>query len=139
MARRHPARQPGRNQAETRERVEVLREVLEERRRTVRAELELLSHSFRKEKGPETWDEGDRAAYEFDCDLDSARINQLTQVLEQIETALARHAEGRYGRCAVCDSEIPVARLHSLPFAMCCRDCQEAAEEASRQAVRTAP
>lgn len=57
-------------------------------------------------------------------------------MLQQIDDALSRHAEGRYGRCAACEYEIPVARLQSLPFALYCRKCQEAMERRLARAAR---
>jgi DnaK suppressor protein len=108
--------------------------MLEERARSTRAELEALSRRFHEEERPEVWDEGDRAAYAFGRELGSARANQLTRMLRQIEAALARHAEGRYGYCARCEGRIPVSRLQSLPFALYCRNCQEIRETEERRA-----
>lgn len=111
--------------------------MLEERSRSIRAELKALSRRLREEERPEVWDEGDRAAYGFGRELGSARVDQLTRMLRQIEDALARHAERRYGYCVQCEGEIPIARLHSLPFALYCRDCQEAEERrAGREDIR---
>jgi len=116
-------------------RAEALREMLEERRRQIRAELETLFRRLREEGRPEAWDEGDRAAYGLSRELGSARVDQLARMLQQIEDALSRHAEGRYGLCAACDGEIPVGRLQSLPFAPYCRDCQETQERRPGGAV----
>ncbi len=107
-----------------------------DRRRTVQRERETLSRSLREERGSETWDEGDQAVQELDRDLGSTWLNRLTQQLDQVEKALARHAEGRYGSCAACGAEIPLARLRSLPFALYCWNCQEAAEAASGKISR---
>ncbi|MFQ5883092.1 MAG: TraR/DksA family transcriptional regulator [Candidatus Methylomirabilales bacterium] len=109
-------------------RSEVLREMLEQCRRRGRVELEILSRRLREEDRPEGWDEADQAAYGLSRELGSARVGQLIQMLRQIDEALTRHADGRYGRCAACEGEIPLARLRSLPFALYCRDCQEAEE-----------
>ena len=56
-------------------------------------------------------------------------MDQLSQTLRHIDNALAQHAEGRYGRCVICNAQIIVERLRSLPFALYCRDCQALAEE----------
>lgn len=110
--------------------------MLEERAQQVRAELETLSRRLREEDRPEAWDEGDRATYGLGREMGTARMNQLTRMLRQIEDAIARHAEGHYGYCARCDGEIPVARLRSLPFTVYCRDCQEIQENEERRAER---
>lgn len=111
------------------ERTEALSGILQERRRRILGELGTLFRRLREEGRPDTGDEGDKAVYGFDRELGSARVDQLDQTLRQIDKALARHAEGRYGRCVACNTQILVARLRSLPFALYCRDCQALAEE----------
>ncbi len=136
MARKKPATPSHEGRREARDRIQTLQEVLMERRRIAQREMDALSRSLREERGSETWDEGDRAVQELDRDLGSTRLNRLTQQLDQVEKALARHAEGRYGRCAACGADIPLARLRSLPFALNCRNCQEVAEGAVGQAAQ---
>ncbi|OGJ57206.1 hypothetical protein A2635_05770 [Candidatus Peribacteria bacterium RIFCSPHIGHO2_01_FULL_51_9] len=41
------------------------------------------------------------------------------------EAALERIKNGTYGKCTICNDNIPAARLQVLPFAPCCRECQE--------------
>jgi DnaK suppressor protein len=111
------------------ERTRALAEILRERRRGIQKELERLFSRLREEERPATGDNGDHAIYGFDREIGSARLGQLTHFRRQIDDALARHTEGRYGWCAACDMKIPVARLRSLPFAIYCRDCQAVAEQ----------
>lgn len=111
------------------ERTEALTGILQERRRRIQGELTTLFRRLREEGQPDTGDEGDQAVYGLDRELGSARVDQLNQTLRQIDKALARHAEGRYGRCVACNTQILVARLRSLPFALYCRDCQALTEE----------
>jgi len=40
--------------------------------------------------------------------------------LAEIDAALARVADGAYGRCVVCGAVIPAARLQARPFAATC-------------------
>jgi DnaK suppressor protein len=49
--------------------------------------------------------------------------------LGAVELALQRIASGEYGRCHVCDAEIPITRLLAFPSAMRCIPCQTAAEK----------
>jgi len=49
--------------------------------------------------------------------------------LEAVELALQRIASGEYGRCQLCDVEIPITRLLAFPSAMRCMPCQTAAEQ----------
>jgi DnaK suppressor protein len=47
---------------------------------------------------------------------------------EQVEAALRRHAEGRYGLCTGCGEGIAAERLEAFPFATECVDCRRAGE-----------
>ena len=67
-------------------------------------------------------------------DLDYALVSLQAETLEKIDEALDRLAAGEYGYCTDCGEEIPSKRLQALPFAVRCRDCEEAIE--NRSAVR---
>jgi len=45
--------------------------------------------------------------------------------LNQIEKALDRIEKGTFGRCRVCDCEIPIARLEAVPTTKVCVPCKE--------------
>jgi DnaK suppressor protein len=71
----------------------------------------------------------------IDAALDSAQdeiSSQLAEVesreLASIDNALQRMKEGQYGLCEACSCNIPMARLHALPYATLCIDCQREAE-----------
>ena len=57
-----------------------------------------------------------------DIELGVAEI--MTATVHRIDAALARLAEGRYGRCAKCQGPIGEARLRAMPFAVCCHRCE---------------
>ena len=48
------------------------------------------------------------------------------QKVAQIEAALERLDEGRYGICADCGEPIPAGRLEIIPYATHCVACQQA-------------
>ena len=50
--------------------------------------------------------------------VDAVRADVL-----QTQRALARIAEGRYGRCTVCGEPIPTERLEAIPTAERCARC----------------
>ena len=50
------------------------------------------------------------------------------QALEEVESALARIADGTYGRCVRCGVSINAERLLALPRVGCCIDCQRVEE-----------
>jgi len=50
-----------------------------------------------------------------------------TRMLGELDAALERLAEGRYGICDECEEEIPLGRLAVMPEARRCTECTEAA------------
>ena len=87
-----------------------------------------------------------------DMNLQQAEIIDIAQSLEQIdrdkslkeqerremlaiERALAKMATGNFGICEECGEEIPAKRIHVLPEARLCANCQ-AFEERQQARVR---
>ena len=66
-------------------------------------------------------------------DLEFAPIQMKAETLDQINPALSRLDEGAYGYCLECGEEIPELRLRALPFAIRCKDCEEALEVAEER------
>jgi DnaK suppressor protein len=53
----------------------------------------------------------------------AALLGQARDQLGEIDAALARLADGSYGRCAVCGMPIAAGRLAARPFAVTCIGC----------------
>jgi|YNPBryunderm2012_1023409.scaffolds.fasta_scaffold11991_3 DnaK suppressor protein len=51
--------------------------------------------------------------------------------LAQVEQALLRLKQGKYGICAGCNCKIPLVRLNALPYSTLCIKCQREAENDS--------
>ena len=66
-------------------------------------------------------------------DIDFALIQMQSEALHNVDAALRRLEEGAYGNCSECGDQISEARLGALPFAVRCRDCEGAREEAARR------
>jgi len=71
-----------------------------------------------------------------DAALDAAHDEINSQIAEvesrelaSIEKALVRIRDGQYGVCDACGCRIPMARLHALPYATYCIQCQREIEE----------
>jgi RNA polymerase-binding transcription factor DksA len=68
-------------------------------------------------------------------DTDTSVVVALARSAEQrrrdVDAALARLADGRYGRCERCDARIPAARLLALPETRHCLDCKVGLERAA--------
>ena len=52
-----------------------------------------------------------------------ARAASLKETLEEVEHALAKFADGSFGRCESCGNMIAEARLEAMPSARYCMNC----------------
>jgi DnaK suppressor protein len=75
---------------------------------------------------------------EIDVSVDSEHAAIRSQLadfesreLKQIDSALERIEEGRFGRCDTCDGAIGVERLRAVPYVATCIDCARKAERAA--------
>ncbi len=73
------------------------------------------------------------AAETLHTEIQVALMDRRTQQVVQIQDALVRLSNGRYGFCQECDAFIGLPRLRALPFAQLCRDCQGQAERRARR------
>jgi DnaK suppressor protein len=74
-------------------------------------------------------DDGDLAVVDVSEDINLKQLTAHRHMLVKIDAALTKLREGSYGVCEECGCEIEEGRLRVLPFAICCRDCQETREE----------
>jgi DnaK suppressor protein len=58
-------------------------------------------------------------------DVTAVTANLRSQLLKEVNSALARCAGGNYGVCEGCGEEISVSRLKAIPWARYCVTCQE--------------
>lgn len=78
----------------------------------------------------ESGDEGDVAQETCGGEVSSKLVQSESRELAQIEKAIARLKEGRYGFCEECDRPISLDRLLAVPYATLCIKCKRAAEKA---------
>ena len=83
-------------------------------------------------KTVESGDEADVAADVIDRQLLTSIGTQDAIRLQQIENALDRINQDKYGRCIKCGKEIPEERLEVLPYALMCIQCASAEERKNR-------
>jgi DnaK suppressor protein len=74
-------------------------------------------------------DEIDRANFDSDRDLALSLSDSERETLLQIEEALRRIDRGEFGSCTSCAKPIGEQRLHAIPWARYCIDCQELEEK----------
>jgi DnaK suppressor protein len=113
-----------------------LRQILEDRRRDIMTEVQGRIRGVRtegSEKPHEVMDPGETSEVDIQEDIEFALIQMKAETLNKINEALSRLEEGTYGRCFECGDEIAQQRLRALPFAVRCKDCEEARENAQKR------
>ena len=114
-----------------------LRKILEGRRNEILSEVQGRIRGVRAEgsqsKLNEVFDAGESSDADIQEDIEFALIQMKAETLTKINEALARLEEGHYGNCFECGDEIAEARLRALPFAVRCKDCEEAREVAAER------
>lgn len=94
------------------------------RREISRSDLETY-----QDTAGETHDLGDEATADLVADLNLADIHRDIVEMREVEAAIHRLMEGRYGACADCGKHIELARLRANPAALRCEHCQERYEQ----------
>jgi len=74
-------------------------------------------------------DISDDAARSYDRKLQGDLEKQEWNKLNQVEVALEKVAQDKYGTCEQCEAEIPEARLEIMPYAEFCTQCLSEIEE----------
>ena len=112
-----------------------LRKMLEDRRRELMNEVQGRMRDVRAEghKERDVLDQGESSEVDIQDDIEFALIQMKSETLNKIDAALRRLEEGTYGDCFECGEEISGARLRALPFAVRCKDCEEARETAEQR------
>ena len=114
-----------------------LKRILEERRREILAQVQEKMRDVRAEggigEGQGVLDAAESSEADIQDDIEFALIQMKSETLNRIEEALARLGEGTFGNCFECGDEIAERRLRALPFAVRCKDCEEARELAERR------
>ena len=118
-------------------RYEDLKQILEDRRREILSEVKGKIRDVRTEgsssKLNEVFDAGESSEADIQEDIEFALIQMKAETLNKINEALRRLDEGTYGNCFECGDEVAEARLRALPFAVRCKDCEEARETAEQR------
>jgi DnaK suppressor protein len=114
-----------------------LKRILEERRREILAQVQEKMRGVRNEggtgDGQGVLDAAESSEADIQDEIEFALIQMKSETLHRIEEALTRLDEGTFGNCFECGDEISERRLRALPFAVRCKDCEEARELAERR------
>ena|SRR5437773_6923933 len=125
----------GTAQRMSRTRYSELRQMLEGRRREIQAEVQGKMRDVREDSGKanDVFDAVESAEADIQEDIEFALVQMKSETLNKIVDALARLEHGTYGYCFDCGEEIGEKRLRALPFAVRCKDCEEARENAEQR------
>jgi DnaK suppressor protein len=119
------------------ERYAELKGILEDRRREILSEVQGKMRDVRavgaSGEGQGVLDAAEASEADIQDDIEFALIQMKSETLLKINEALARLDEGTFGFCFECGDEISERRLRALPFAVRCKDCEEAREVAEER------
>ena len=121
----------------TPDRYAELTRILEERRREIMDQVQEKIRDVRTESPNSptqgVLDAAESSEADIQDEIEFALIQMKAETLNKINEALGRLEEGLYGNCFECGEEIAEARLRALPFAVRCKDCEEAREVAAER------
>ena len=121
-----------------RSRYTELKRMLQERQSELQAQVQGKMRDVRAEgswggKQSEVFDAVESSEADIQEDIEFALIQMKSETLNKVNDALARLEHGNYGYCFECGEEIAEKRLRALPFAVRCKDCEEAKEVAEQR------
>ena len=121
-----------------RSRYTELKRMLQERRGELQAQVQGKMRDVRAEgtwggKMNDVLDAVESSEADIQEDIEFALIQMKSETLNKVNDALARLEHGDYGYCFECGEEIAEKRLRALPFAVRCKECEEAKEVAERR------
>lgn len=105
-------------------------------------EKDTLSQSQREAAGDlsgYSFHMADAATDNYDREFSLGLATTAQRVLYEIDEALKRMAEKRFGLCLSCDKAIPKKRLTAVPYASHCIRCQSTEERRRGPAAATPP
>lgn len=117
-------------------RYDELKRMLVERQREILSEVQDKIREVRAEGNDRAYlvlDSGDKSELDIQEDIEFALIQMKVEVLNKIILALKQLEEGTYGRCFECRKEIEQPRLRALPFAIRCKECEDARDMAEQR------
>ena len=74
----------------------------------------------------------DMASDSYDRELSLNIASSEQEIVYEIDEALKRIDESKYGKCVECNKKIPTRRLRALPYAKLCIQCQSEEEKNKR-------
>ena len=113
--------------------LDELRERLTEELGDVRDQRTLITEAVFSQEQAESWSENDQEGTDvgttmFEREKELSISNNLQDLEEKIQKALAKIDEGSYGLCDRCGKPIEKARIKAIPYASLCLSDKQAEE-----------
>ena len=103
----------------------TFRDALMSRREGLVGQVQAAEAYSRERDAEATQDPADMAANAYTKELLMSMSTNDRQLLESIDAALYRIADGDYGKCDHCGGPIQDKRLEAVPWARHCLRCQD--------------
>jgi RNA polymerase-binding transcription factor DksA len=92
--------------------------------------LERASAETAENDHPRSTHLADRGTDSFEQDVRLGRMESAGDEIVEIDDALGRLHDGRYGLCEECGRPLPLGRLRAIPYARLCISCKRSEEAA---------
>lgn len=115
-----------------------LRDLLLDHRASLESDVQTRLRAGRAERASEGRDDMQQSDDNISGHLSFSMLQLKSEILAQVDAALARLDAGRYGSCTTCHQPIQSRRLRALPFAVRCQPCA-ARQERKSLAASTSP
>jgi DnaK suppressor protein len=102
---------------------------LEARQRELRNVISRTQAEVRSADQETGQDIVDRATSSYTKEFLFSQSNNNRQLLQKVDTALARLSQGTFGECIHCGHEINAKRLEAVPWTRHCIECQQKLEQ----------
>lgn len=81
--------------------------------------------------GPEPHDNSEESQQRMEETQELKELDRCERAIDEISAARQRMRQGTYGRCEVCDEDIPLLRMKAVPMARFCLKHEAEHERAS--------
>ncbi len=105
--------------------------ILQDMKEKIAGQIKQMSNSGEEKSGDVSGHAlhmADVATDMYDREFSLGLASYDRELLYQIEGALQRISENKFGLCVECSKPIPVVRLKALPYTETCLKCQEKLE-----------
>lgn len=118
--------------------IDYFRKILQNQKQTLLAKVRSSVQLNREEASDEVRDAADFASDFYERELAMGLTETERARLQEVEEALDRLENGKYGKCETCGNLISPTRLEALPFARLCIECKAKEEKLSNSSNNTA-